>query len=288
MWTPMRKEVIIAICIGSLIGIAGAYLSLGQKEPKAVQPESTQTTVKDTKPKQASFAIESPVINMAVSETQLTVSGVADANSFVVIDTPTTTLLATRDDNAFTAKIAASEGVNRIAVLQIGAQTVSIARDLLMIPGVHDLVTKSGSITDITEGGMQIRQDNGEVSTIKTSNETKYKNNSKTLKDIKATEVAIGDVVYLAGHMIDKTYFADWVYVTTLASGRTAPVQATVSKTTSKEITVSTDQGDKSYTLANYSVYSVNKTALTKIKTPVTGRRVIILPSSILVLDEGQ
>lgn len=284
----MRKEVIIAICIGSLIGIAGAYLSLGQKKPKEVEPQSTQTTVKDTKPKQTSFAIESPVINTAVSDTQVTITGVADANSLVVIDTPTNTVLATRDDTSFTTKVAVVEGVNRIAVLQIGAQTVSIARDLLMIPGTHDLVTKSGSITDITEGGMQIRQDNGEVSTIKTSNETKYKNNSKTLKDIKSTEVAIGDVVYLAGRMVDKTYFADWVYVTTLAAGRAAPVQASVSKTTSKEITISTDQGDKAYTLANYTVYSVNKTALTKIKTPVTGRRVIILPSSILVLDEGQ
>ncbi|MBP7119540.1 hypothetical protein KBA63_05680, partial [Candidatus Woesebacteria bacterium] len=72
---------------------------------------------------------------------------------------------------------------------------------------------------------------------------------------------------------------------TTLAAKRGAPVKGTVTKSTSKEVIVSVDGKDQAYTLANYQVYSLTKTNLTKVKAPVTGRGVIILASSILVLE---
>ncbi len=283
----MRKEVIIAIFLGSLIGVGGAYLSLGQRPSPAAAPEATHKTANDVAPKQVGFTLESPTPNVVIGDNQLAVSGNSSSDSIVIIDTPTQTLFAARDGSTFTSTIALSEGVNRIAILELGQQTTSVSRDILMVPGTKDLLTKSGSITDITEGGIQIRQDNGEVSTIKTAPQTKYKNNSTILKELKSSEIAIGDVVYLAGHLVEKTFYADYVYVTTLAGARPQPVQATVNKTTKKDVIVSTEQGDQSYLLANYTLYSVNKTALTKIKTPVTGRRVIILPSTMLVIDEG-
>lgn len=284
----MRKEVIIAIVIGSLIGIFGAYVSLGQRTPQTEPTITTSPTALDTPTPQAksiTFEVTTPLATSVASETPITVTGMGHPEASVVLDTPLSPVFAERTDSTFTAKMALEEGVNPVTVLEIDQEVKAITRDILYVPGSKDLLVKSGSITDITEGGIQIRQDNGEVSTVKTSNATKYKNDSKTVKEIKATEVAIGDTIFLAGHMVDKIYFADYVYVTTLAAKRGAPVKGTVTKSTSKEVIVSVDGKDQAYTLANYQVYSLTKTNLTKVKAPVTGRGVIILASSILVLE---
>ncbi len=284
----MRKEVIIAIIIGSLIGISGAYVSLGQRPQSSQTPQTTTPQASDTPTPQTrsiTFQVTSPQLTAVSSETPITVTGTAQSESTVILDTPLSPIFAERIDTTFTGKVTLDEGVNPITILEIGESTNVVNRDILFVPGSKDLLVKSGSITDITEGGIQIRQDNGEVSTVKTSNATKYKNDSKTVKEIKATEVAIGDTIFLAGHMVDKIYFADYVYVTTLAAKRTEPVKGTVVKSTSKEVIVSVDGADKAFTLANYQIYSLTKTNLTKIKTPVTGRQVIILPASILVFE---
>lgn len=118
----MRKEVLVAILIGAILGGAVAFgiwranlLLVPKKE--AVQTQQTPSPGGSTTQETSSLIITQPENNSILSEGKVTIKGAATPNSTVVILTNSKDLITKADkDGAFEQEVELEGGPNEITV----------------------------------------------------------------------------------------------------------------------------------------------------------------------------
>lgn len=118
----MRKEVLVAILIGAILGGAVAFgiwraniLLVPKKE--AVQTQQTSPPAGQTTQETSSLIITQPENNSILSEGKVTIKGAATPNSTVVILTNSKDLVTQADkDGAFEQEVELDGGPNEITI----------------------------------------------------------------------------------------------------------------------------------------------------------------------------
>lgn len=257
----MRKEVVIAIILGSFLGIFLAFIlsqravkSRTKAQPTATAQEAiaTTSTIPGTTTLQNEIAsgelgLSTPAINTPIhSPAKLTGSN-ANNSAYLMIFADGSEYLYRTEAPTFSASITLSPGILPIELVNV-SQSGAISRKtqtvlVTTLPGEISTGVKSsyGVITDITEGALQMRTNGGAVEQITTNGSTIYKNVVKGVKDIKSTDLAIGDFVGTVGTTSGRgVVTAQEILVDTPeTSTPSAIAKGTVTTATTKQLTLS-------------------------------------------------
>lgn len=236
----MQKEAIIAIIIGSSIGLLAAFgvwrVNKNLKSPTATT-QQTDKNAPGNGQKLEGLSIVSPNNNSVSSVTPVTISGIA---------TPSTYVVAASDEDSSISLVAASGefsqeielvgGINSISIWGFDSTGNSTQEKLTLVYSSQldqeeeqdasaaaqekvdtaSLGAITGTVTDITDAGLQIRSEGGEIVQIAVdTNSTTFANIIKTPKDIEYTDIAIGDFIVAIGQTTGQSTEARRVLVTT-------------------------------------------------------------------------
>jgi hypothetical protein len=227
----MRKEVWFAIIGGVVLGLIigfGVYrINFAFKKNGSVQ-----TSPSPTPDIQAGLTIAKPDYDDVITSLPQTVSGITSKDSWVVISLDTSDYVVKADNKgAFEKAIDLAGGVNQIVVTGIAQDNKIISKELRLIystqletpkpegqsssseSGVREVVLKKvedilnspkaylGTVTDIAEKTVQLKTDSGTIEQVSASSEelTVIKQNP-TAKEVKFTDIAIGDYIVAMGY----------------------------------------------------------------------------------------
>jgi len=229
----MRKEVLYAILAGLTLGLIvafGAYranIALSPKNPG--QSEATPTP----KPEFA-ITLAGPSNLDVFGENTASLSGITKANAFVAVSVEEEDYLTQADTKgSFEVSVELIGGVNQIVITAFDEKGSEVTQKLLLVyssefqkyiteeesPGqeepdsirerVEQKVSQAlkspkallGTVTDISENTLQIKSSGGEIEQISVSADTSALAMGKTNKEVKVTDVAIGDYIVAMGFM---------------------------------------------------------------------------------------
>lgn len=191
----MRKEVIYAVIAGISIGLLVAF---GAWKISKIVKRNPQTVIKRESPK--------PQPTSSISIYGLKNFDVTNVNPIIKgITTPNTDILISTTENDYYTK-SNSEGEFNIEIeLPSGLSEVNINNQKLML--VYSTEVESGSvsyvgtITDISSGTIQIKNNIGSILQISVNDDTKYTNTLKKNIGIKESDLAIGDYIIAIGNI---------------------------------------------------------------------------------------
>ena len=232
----MRKEVLIAVVAGSLLGLTIAFGIW--RANNSLSPKSTSQAPSPT-PSQNQInglTIASPNDFEVISESQTTISGITSFNSLVVVSAEEEDYFITpSNDSAFEAEVELIGGYNQIVIAAFDSKGEQVEKRLnlalstefakivsLATPTpqeeqeatdsvrekVQEKVTAArtsaifniGSITDKQEATLEVKTQSGEIEQVSASDEnTTFIKMDKTKKEVKFADVAIGDFVLAMG-----------------------------------------------------------------------------------------
>jgi hypothetical protein len=299
----MKKEVIFAIIAGGLLGLLIAF---GAWRINSALTPSNKTNNNVTPPDKnsANISIASPN-NMDVTSTSpMIISGLAKVAELVLVSGETTDALALADNKGdFASEIGLIGGVNNLTAGFFNDKgdfekqniTVVYSTEFAKItppPMPTDSPTSSdsvrqkvqdklrdaynnpiaylGTITDIAESVVQIKTTDGVIEQISTTSEPVVINSGKTVKEVKVTDLAIGDYIVAMGFTGNHVLTAKRILITTpSAESNKVYVSAKVEKVTKKDLTVINEKEAKSLVVlpeTGMSVYLRESDKLTKIK----------------------
>ena len=232
----MRKEIPIAVIGGSLVGLVIAYgvwranIALRGKDEVA-DNNSQQEEVKNNT---LGLTIAKPTNFSVFLEKKATISGVSQAGYITISGEESDTLFKTNSDGGFEKEIPLTGGVNEVKVNTFSKEEAGESANLIIIytsklgndspketeneaTDTADVVRQKiaeitenpvyyiGVVTDISESGLQISKmpqgnEKGEIEQISIDKvETTFSDITKTTKDIKFTDIAIGDNIIAMG-----------------------------------------------------------------------------------------
>jgi|GEM_PF-4502499 len=216
----MRKEVVIAIILGSFLGIFLAFI-LSQRAVKSrtrsqqattvetstsnsTTPNTTQATLQN-EIASGELGLSTPAVNTPIHTAAKLTGSNANDSAYLLIFADGGEHIYRTEAPTFSASMTLSPGILPIELVNV-SQSGAISRKtqtVLVTTLPSDVSTGSkssyGVITDITEGALQMRTNGGAVEQITTTGSTIYKNVVKDVKDIKSTDLAIGDFVGTVG-----------------------------------------------------------------------------------------
>lgn len=201
----MRKEVGIALLLGSVIGVGLALLittttrSSNTPEIKGnndAQPQAIGLTQQ--------FSLTSPAINQSISGTTTVIGNTPAEAEYLLIKSGTTQSLSKLNGPTFTVELAPSPGPSAIEFIAIkkDSSVERLKRTFIVTSASYEENSRGiyqGTITDIADQTIQIRTNEGGVAQAMMSDETIYKSYLKTPKDLKLSDIAIGDYVSAVG-----------------------------------------------------------------------------------------
>ncbi len=229
----MRKEALYAILAGSVLGLVIAFgvwraniaFSPGKESPKTVfspspKPEFAITLVK-------------PQSNAVITEDSVILSGISKPNSHIVILGEKRDYYTKSDTKGeFEIEIELLPAVNQIIITAFDDQGTETSLNLLLVYSsefkkylgdisssepISDGSVRSrveqkvketfaspsatlGTVTDISEGTIQIKSPVGEIEQLSISEDISViKKSGKTSKEVKLLDVAIGDFIVAMG-----------------------------------------------------------------------------------------
>lgn len=250
----MRKEQIIAIFLGSLIGVGAAFFLWRvnkTSEPKTPQAQAPAATALAT---QAGFSIVAPQENSIVGQENVEISGFSSPNAPVAVVSSSTSLGSTNSSGEFLVEAELTEGINKLTVLSFEKGKAPSETELTLfyttkldLSAQKNAKAIAGSVTDIAADTLQVRTDSGQIEQALLSEATTFASNVDTPKEISFTDLAIGDFVLVLGFVNEGSVLeAGHVLVT---SEPQEPVKLAVSgiiKTlSSREFLVSTNAGEE-------------------------------------------
>jgi len=211
----MRKEPIIAIILGSLIGLGMAFFvwQTTKKQPSQTFPEPTSQSQKDSPTVVSSdgISIVEPLSLGVYTETSITVSGITQPNAYVAVaSTEDISFVRSDDQGDFITEITVEGGYNTIHVW--GFKDDSFAQadiNVVYSSQIQENTTEDqrpvkniamlGSITDISENAIQIKTTDDLIEQLSIDEETTYANIIDSTEEIDFSEVAIGDFIIAIG-----------------------------------------------------------------------------------------
>ena len=229
----MRKEVLFAILAGLTLGLVIAFgvwranIALSPKNPD-------QSEVTPTPKPEFAITLAGPSDLDVFSENPVTLSGITKANALVAVSTEEEDYTTRADTKgSFEIDVELIGGVNQIVITAFDEKGSEVTQKLLLAfstefakyitagesqdQGLADSIRyrveqkvsqalKSpkallGTVTDISENTLQIKSSGGEIEQISVSSDTSALVIGKTNKEVKVTDIAIGDYIVAMGFM---------------------------------------------------------------------------------------
>jgi hypothetical protein len=237
----MRKEFIYAIIIGGILGLIVAFGVW--RVNSALSPDKSLDSItndQDGQNKNSVISIAEPGANAVITSSPVKLVGISKAGSSVIISGEEADYLVSPDNKgAFTVEVDLVGGVNQITAAVIDNKGNVNKESLLVIyssefakitPPVNegakeatdstdsvrqrvDQVVNSptsylGTVTDIAENTIQLKSPIGEIKQVSTQAVPTVIKDGKVVKEVKLTDVAIGDFIVAMGfrngnHVLD-------------------------------------------------------------------------------------
>lgn len=234
----MRKEVILAIVAGSVLGLVIAFgiwranLSFSPRKGSVTNPTSIPSSPSDFK-----ITLAKPQSYQVISLTPTIISGVTRESSYVVVSAEDQDYVTKSDNNGqFEIETDLNGGVNQIRVAAFDDSGASAQTNLLLVysseyakdqdtsattdqnstPSADSIrqkvqeklsqvesnpIATLGTITDLTDNTIQIKTQAGEIQLVSLDkiNTTFIKTTKDVIKEIKFSDLAIGDFIVAMG-----------------------------------------------------------------------------------------
>lgn len=221
----MRKEPIIAIVLGCVIG-AGVAFGLWQlSKANKNRPKPIPTTVAEQQELKTAitndFAIVSPQNFAAISDESTTIKGLSNSGSLILASTKNgNSLTKTGNSGEFELQIKLGNGINKTALWSIEKDKEPEKTEVTLIyskniRGDAPLTSISGTVTDITADNLQIRTTSGEIRQLAITSDTSYEKILDSSSNISFSDVAIGDYIFALGTRENNIVQSERVIVTT-------------------------------------------------------------------------
>lgn len=212
----MRKELILAIILGGFIGIAVGFgiwrfsksfnkdENVNIPEASGLQEIIQNSTEETTQPTDSDgLTIVRPRANSVVDSDTIQIGGITRPNSYVVIVSEDDYVLQT-SSGTFEQEIEVTGGINQIHVYVLTENQPTLEEEVLVTyssdaENPETAQSVIGTITDLTEGSIQVRTSNGEITQVAVNDDTSYVSTVQTTTDISFEDVAIGDFVAAVG-----------------------------------------------------------------------------------------
>lgn len=273
----MRKELFIAIFLGSFLGLAIAFgawrFSNSLNKPTiAVDNNLAQETGADSQGQQkevvthtGSFTITRPSDNYVSSSSEVEIAGIAQEKSNLLIAAQNNDFLQS-NNGTFQKEIKLADGINQVSVYMFtqNGEVEQKSIQVISLDGIESgegYKSITGTITDITENTIQIRTSTGEISQVAVSESTSYVSTIQNNKDIEFEDLAIGDFVASIGKVDEDEVIAATNVIVSIPSKETTKEVAygSIETLSRNDFIVKNDTTDK--------VWSVDATKSPKVTT---------------------
>lgn len=230
----MQKEIVIAIIFGGFLGLVVAFgiwrvnVSLKNESDKTNVGNLNSEEIHNDK-SDLTLSISSPSDKSVMTEEPVEVAGITKSGAFVLISGNEEDQIVTSDKNGeFRAQIGLVGGINHLNILSYShSDRKSVSSSIKLVfstlfdkeqdsksnesSSIEKVVSEKidraknmpkayfGTITDISEGSIQIRSQEGEIRQAAISSETTYANIVKATKEISFSDLAIGDFIVAMG-----------------------------------------------------------------------------------------
>lgn len=209
----MRKEPIIAVILGSLLGLAVAFGVWNFTKSSQRHSLLTQETQKQKENQRNqidnTLGILKPLDDEVFVDNPVKLTGVSSANTLIGIHYQGTfDIILSTVDGAFESDLDLSGGVANIHVWSFEDQTKEKDIPVVFSAQIENADTQLqaifGTITDISEETIQIKTKTDQIKQISIDTNTSYGNITGTAKEIKFSDLAIGDYIASLGLLNDK------------------------------------------------------------------------------------
>ena len=209
----MRKETILAIFAGVLIGIVFAFgawrlIKIFKNNAPINSPQPTPKQKMDF-----SITLESLSDFDVIYKDEVSFSGLTDPNSDVLVITNEKDFSTkSGGDGSFEIGVVLPAALSEVKVIGFNNLGQSSETKVKLIYSTEfakqveentDLTKKPtayvGTITDISSGTIQIKDENGDIKQISLLEDTKFINTLKKNIEVKSTDLAIGDYIIAMG-----------------------------------------------------------------------------------------
>lgn len=233
----MRKEIFFAILAGSILGLIIAFGVWRANVSLSSRSNGNSSASETPSPKpESSITLAAPEDGSVITESTATISGLTKPNSYIVISSEDADyLVKTKADGAFESEVELTAGVNQLIISAFTENGNAISAKLVLVyssefakaintppsspvaaastasDSIREKVQQKvdealkkpkafiGTITDISENTLQIKTDTGEIKQSSVSSDTVFVKIDKTTKEIKFSDVAIGDFIVAMG-----------------------------------------------------------------------------------------
>lgn len=196
----MRKEVPIAIFVGSLVGVLFAGFIWKSSSNNGIAQDSTiKEIINETRDGDSFLKLDIPKNLSTHSEKLISVKGSTNPEALVAVLLNEESSLSQADNTGnFNLTIDLDAGINSISVYaSVGRE--SFNEDLQVVHSTKvegtNLRSIFGTVTDITESSIQVREEGGEIMQVAISENTTYANIIRLSKEVSFEDVAIGDYI---------------------------------------------------------------------------------------------
>lgn len=265
----MRKEPIIAVILGSLLGLAVAFgvwnfTRVSEKRTKEAAIKQEKSAENKTQANDG-LSIFEPLDNRVFKTSPVKVSGITSGKTILALVTDEETqLISANEDGTFEAEVEIAGGISDINIWAFENETknenISVILSSQIESDNFNLSAIMGTVTDISESTIQIKDGGDQIEQISVTEETTYANIVKDTKDINFSEVAIGDYIIAIGEVKGNSVMnSQRVLVSTLPEETSlTAIKGTIKTLSSKEFLVDVS-GEE------FSIDATNKVVVTKL-----------------------
>ena len=232
----MRKEVVFAVLFGVFMGLVFAFgiFRINNQIKKNQEANINPNTNDDTENSQsndtkASLTLLKPEDQQVFGDDVVDLTGITTAESYVIATGGTSDdIIKSSDNGTFEMEYEIDPSVNNLVIYSISPNNQRFTKSLNVVYSseapdgetskdgddkIEDKFEQAqkrsefyeGTITDITEGGIQIKNGSGEIKQISYSNDsTSFAKIGKTTATISDTDLAIGDYILALGYKDNK------------------------------------------------------------------------------------
>lgn len=247
----MRKEQVVAVVLGTLIGVGiafGLWHFSRQKEatfePSNSSPESQKQSVESQ-----GFSIVAPADNSVVATESAKITGFAPPGSLIMASAENTEVALTGADGEFELEISLAPGINNVSVWAFWGNEAQEESELTLIysselEGDVSLSAILGTVTDISEDSLQVRTHDGTIEQLSISPDTTYAQVDGT-EEVEFSDLAIGDFIAALGTKEESLMHVGRVLVTPEPEApSTTVVTGTINILTSRDFRIKSESGE--------------------------------------------
>lgn len=202
----MKREAFLAVLTGVVFGL---ILALGGWKMSQLVKNTSEKEVYTVRPQSSAKAnqpltITNPTNYKVFKEDKVMIKGQTSADLLIIISSNEKDYLLNSDKKGFfESEISLTAGINIISLISLKNLTKIEEKQLILVHSTeisNDQTTSYiGTITDILNNTIQIKDESENIKQISISKETSYINMLKKNVEVKQTDLAIGDYIVAMG-----------------------------------------------------------------------------------------